>query len=223
MGLNHQGKIVTDGLVLCLDAANPKSYPGSGTNWFDLSGNGYNGILTNGPTFDTNNKGSISFDGTNDKVTFNPSSINTSAGLTVEIWFKTSSGTKYQDIFDLQDSYGVWIVTNYNGSGKINTSFNTNGSGIMTADYIQNNWYQIILSGYGTSNYFHLNGIQQATNNIQVNSSINLSNARIGQVDGDRANEYLIGNVSTLKIYNRALSAAEIQQNFQALRGRYGI
>ena len=68
MSLSRGPKIVTNGLVLYLDAANKKSYPGSGTTWTDLSGNNNTGTLTNGPTFDSNNGGSIVFDGTNDYV-----------------------------------------------------------------------------------------------------------------------------------------------------------
>ena len=66
MAFNFSPKIVTNGLVLALDAANTKSYPGSGTVWSDLTPNGNNGALTNGPTFNSANGGSIVFDGTND-------------------------------------------------------------------------------------------------------------------------------------------------------------
>jgi hypothetical protein len=223
MGINYNPRTVTDGLVLALDAANIRSYPGSGTTWTDLSGRGNNGTLTNGPTYNSANGGSIAFDGVDDKVTFPNNTISTSSGMTVEVWFKTSSGTKYQDIFDLDDAYGVWIVTNFSASGKINTSFNTISAGYMTADYVANNWYQVVLSGSGTSNFMYLNGVQVATASQTVASSINLNTARMGNVDGDRASEYLVGNVSCLKLYNRALSAAEVQQNFNALRGRFGI
>ena len=68
MALSHSPLIVTDGLVLCLDAANKKSYSGSGTTWTDRSGNGNNGTLVNGPTFDSGNGGSIDFDGVDDNV-----------------------------------------------------------------------------------------------------------------------------------------------------------
>jgi hypothetical protein len=66
MALSHSPSIVTDGLVLCLDAGNPKSYPGSGTTWTDLSGNGNNGTLVNGVGYSGDNLGSLSFDGVND-------------------------------------------------------------------------------------------------------------------------------------------------------------
>ena len=65
MGLSHSPRIVTDGLVFCLDAANIRSYPGTGTTWTDLKG-GNEGTLTNGPTFSSDNAGSISTDGSND-------------------------------------------------------------------------------------------------------------------------------------------------------------
>jgi len=68
MAFSYSPKIATDGLVLCLDAANNRSYPGSGTAWTDLSRGGNNGALTNGPTFNSANGGSIVFDGTNDYV-----------------------------------------------------------------------------------------------------------------------------------------------------------
>ena len=69
MGLAHSPKIVTNGLVLCLDAGNTKSYPGSGTAWTDLSGRGNNGTLTNGPTYSSTNGGSVVFDAVDDYVT----------------------------------------------------------------------------------------------------------------------------------------------------------
>jgi hypothetical protein len=213
-----------NGLVLALDAGNPRSYPGSGTTWTDLSGIGNTGTLTNGPTYSTVNGGSIVFDGVDDKVTFPNNTINTAAGITVEVWFKTSSGTKYQDIFDTDDAFGVWITTNHPsaGTGKITASFNT-VTGIMSANYSANTWYQVVISGSGTSNNLYVNGVSVATASQTVATSINLNTARIGNVDGDRAAEYLIGNVASLKLYNRALTAAEIQQNFNALRGRFSI
>jgi hypothetical protein len=223
MGIAYNPRIVTDGLVLCLDAGNVKSYPGSGTTWTDLSGNEITGTLTNGPTYSSANGGSIVFDGTNDIVTFPLNiTIPTPAGITVEVWFRTTSSTKYQDIFDMSDAFGVWITTNYSSTGKITASFNT-VTGVMSADYSANTWYQVVISGSGTSNTLYLNGVSVATASQTVATSVNFNTARIGNVDGDRAPEYLVGNVASLKFYNRALTATEIQQNFNALRGRYGI
>jgi hypothetical protein len=222
MATRFNPRIVPNNLVLYLDAANPRSYPGSGTTWTDLSRRGNNGTLVNGPSYNNNNGGSIVFDGVDDRVTFPNNTISTAAGITVEVWFRTSSGTKYQNIFDMDDGFGVWITTNFSsvGTGKITASFNT-VTGIMSADYVANNWYQVAISGSGTSNTLYVNGVSVSTASQTVATSINLNTARIGNVDGDRASEYLVGNVSNLKIYNRALSASEVQQNYNALIGRF--
>ena len=73
MSTRYNARIVSDKLMLHLDAANPKSYIGSGTSWVDISGKGNNGTLTNGPTFSSDNLGSFVFDGTNDHVALNSS------------------------------------------------------------------------------------------------------------------------------------------------------
>ena len=220
----YSPKIVTDGIVLCLDAGNVKSYPKTGTTWTDLCGNGNTGTLTNGPTFSATNGGSIVFDGVDDKVTFPNNTLATTSGVTAEVWFNTSSGTKYQDIFDVADAYGVWIVTNFSGagSGKLVTSFNTT-SGYISSNYTANKWYQVVLAGSGTSNYQYVNGALTGVGSQTVPTSINLNTARLGNVDGDRAAEYFIGNIASLKIYNRALSATDVLQNYNATKARYGL
>ena len=84
-------KIITTNLTSYLDAANPSSYPGSGTTWTDLSGNNNNFILTNGPTYDNRNGGSISFDGTDDYLLNNSLVLNYNANFTIQFWFNTNS------------------------------------------------------------------------------------------------------------------------------------
>ena len=224
MSYNSGGRIVSDGLVLYLDAANRKSIVSGSSVWRDLSGNNNSGSLVNGPTFNSANGGSIVFDGVDDKVTFPNNTFTTSAGVTVEVWFKTSSGTKYQDIFDLADVYGIWIVTNFSGAGtgKIVTGFNTT-TGYISSNYVANNWYQVVLAGTGTSNYQYINGVLTGTASQPVTTSINLNTARIGNVDGDRAAEYFVGNVSSLKIYNRNLTPQEILNNYNVTKKRFGL
>ena len=87
MATDYNPSIVTDGLVLCVDAANTKSYPGSGTTWTDISSKGNNGTLTNGPTFSSGNGGAIVFDGTNDYVDFGSQVANLSTS-TISFWIK---------------------------------------------------------------------------------------------------------------------------------------
>lgn len=193
-------------------------YSGSG-NWLDQSGNNNHGVV-NGATWNAAG-GYFSFDGTDDKISFPNNTISTTEGITVEVWFRTSSGTKYQDIFDLDDSFGVWITTNGNGlSGKITASFATT-AGAMVADYVANNWYHVVISGSGTSNTLYVNGVSVATSSQTVASSINLNTARIGNVDADRAAEYFVGDIASLKLYNRALTSAEVFQSYNATKSRY--
>lgn len=216
--------IVTSGLAVYYDAGLYQSYPTTGTTWYDLSGNGTNGTLATGTSYSSANQGSIVFDGVSGKVTFPSTTVSTTSGVTVDVWFKTSSTTKYQDIFDAADSDGVWIITNYGATTQtIFAGFNTLSGYMSYSSYLANTWYQVTLTGSGTTNTLYINGTQAATGSQAVTSSINLTTARIGQVDGDRAAEYLVGNVSSFKLYNRALSAAEVLQNFNALRDRYGL
>ena len=92
MGIAYNPRVVTDGLVLCLDAGNVKSYPGSGTTWTDLSGKGNTGTLTNGPTYSSANGGSIVFDGVDDRVS--GTSFNTGQNFTINAWiYPTLLGT----------------------------------------------------------------------------------------------------------------------------------
>ena len=100
MGLAHSPRIVTDGLVLCLDAASKRSYPGTGTVWADLKG-GNNGTLTNGPTFDAGNGGSLTFDGTNDYVEIANSSQFHNQRMTASIWInpQTVNTSNYTHLF----------------------------------------------------------------------------------------------------------------------------
>lgn len=128
MGLTHSPKIVTNGLVLALDAANNKSYPGSGVTWYDLSGNGNNGTLTNGPTFNVGNLGSIVFDGTNDYVSFNNSGTSTSfdfgtGDMTFTFWMLPSAWgdgasrgiiSKKQVILQMDGLYTMTVVIQQN-------------------------------------------------------------------------------------------------------------
>ena len=217
-------ELVTDGLVLNLDAGDPRSYPGSGTTWTDLSGNGNNGTLVNA-TYSNANGGNIVFNGTNSKVTFPSTNIPINGVATISLWFKSTSGTVYQNMFDTPDnSSGVWITLN-GGSvqpGLIAAGWSTL-SNYLTASYSANTWYNLVLVGdnnVGASLY--LNGTLVASNTIKnVPSIIDLNTSRLGNVDGDRASEWFSGNISNFSVYNRALSAAEVAQNYDALKVRY--
>lgn len=236
MGLSHSPRIVTDGLVLCLDAANAKSYPGSGTTWTDLSGNGRNGTLVNGPTFDSSNGGSIAFDETNDYVSVNNFSIQSHS---ICAFVKTNKLNDFQGIFGQANS--IWNNLSVALRIKNNNTINyvLSGSGTSTGNYSEletnfqvstNTWYYVCATFNRPNRKIYLNGIEQecyvafGTQTTDYDLYASVSNIIIGGYAFGGGLSYLLnGNISNLSFYNRALSATEIQQNFNALRGRFGI
>jgi hypothetical protein len=223
MGLNHSPRIITDGLVLCLDAANAKSYPGSGTTWTDLSGNGNTGTLTNGPTFNANNAGTIVFDGTDDFIQCSGSITVTAATFVCWIRRNGSQGTYDGILFSRGTSVtGMAYYTSdqlgYTWNNAINTYDWSSGLTIPNLT-----WCMVAISVTSTTATAYLcqaSGITTATNTVSHTSTV-IDDIKIG-VD-EFSGRYSSGNIAQASLYNRALSATEIQQNFNALRGRYGI
>jgi hypothetical protein len=236
----HNGpRIVTDGLVLYLDAGNSKSYPGTGTVWNDLSGNNNNGTLTNGPTFSSANKGSIVFDGTNDFVVENDPSTLRNQNFTVSIWI--NPGTQIQPIISIIDFDHAgsplqgWVLQSEDATTNryfylsyyTGSSFQpTGGGGIGAGKGIQLTtavWQNITYTKSGTSMLGYKNGTQTYTgtaNNANVNY-VSSRNMRIGNcVTISRPYN---GNISQVAIYNRSLTTTEILQNYNATKGRYSL
>ena len=229
--------IITDGLVLHLDAANTNSYPGSGTTWTDISGKGHNGTLTNGPTFNSGDMGTIVFDGSNDTVTLSANSdFDFGTGdLTIEGFFNKSATTANLTLVCSENYYangynGNWIIriTNANTiafasyDGKSNEEYSE-----FSAPTTSGKWYHFAFVREGTGSNeskFYLNGVVAGSGTI----SKSLSNAgneglRIGE-DNNWANAFMNGKISNVKIYKgKGLTATEVKQNYKALRGRYGI
>ena len=215
--------IITSGLQLYLDAGNVSSYPGTGTAWTDLSPNGRNGTLTNGPTYSSAGGGSIVFDGTNDFVQCSGSVTTTAA--TFVAWIRRN-GT--------QGSYdGILISRGTNVTGMMFQSSNqlayiwnnavnayTWQSGLIIPDLT---WCMVAVSVTSTSATAYLcqsSGITSATNIVSHTSTI-LNDIKIGQEDfGGR---FFNGSIAIAQLYNTALSASEITQNFQADRARFGV
>ena len=219
MALAHSPRIVTDGLVLALDAGNTKSYPGIGTAWTDLSGNGNNGTLTNGPTFDSSNLGSLSFDGVDDYVNYgNDSSLDATTGITVSYWMKSSFDTSYSILIDKRPNYSFWI------DGGKNLDYYTTGPTITAASSVStiptNEWFNTTVTLSGSTLTWYINYENQYTTTASLGSTTSNS-LYIGTVQGFPV--FGKGNISQVSIYNRALTASEIQQNYNALRGRFGI
>ena len=225
MGTAYNANIVTDGLVLCLDAANPRSYPGSGTAWYDLSGRGNHGTLINGPVFSSNDRGSISFDGSNDYINCgNDNSLNMSTEATLIHWLKFNGYNWSPFIGKITDRYvanfRVWIGSDRQFDVELtNTEYKPLFS-VSPAELPINSWCNLAVrfkSNGDLSGFF--NGSEKNTVTKSI-GSINSSNFLIGP---DTGGFYGSGAISYIQLYNRALSNDEIRQNFNATRGRYGI
>jgi hypothetical protein len=249
MGVYYNTSIVRDGLVLYLDAANVKSYRGSGTAWIDLSGQGYNGTLTNGPTLDSNNLNSFVFDGTNDFVDTDTSGsafafANTT--FTISVWIKTSV-TGYSAApgiiiasKDYTFSGGGWAIglgfPGYNGSTtysffasvKAIGGFFVNYTSTQTAvnDGQWKNLVAVIRTDTAVQanniNTLYINGIQSAVNTY-TNGNLYDPPTLAMNIGRRSTGAYFPGNLAQISIYNKELTATEIQQNFNAIRSRYGI
>lgn len=247
MSLGHGASIVRNGLFLQLDAANQKSYPGSGTVWTDLSGRGIVGTLTNGPTYTNNDKGAIVFDGTNDLVTLGSSNNLTGDNLqtlTLSVWLKYSTTTFDLRAFTINRGsalnsslIGVYPNTVTNGSGISTSSvgslgfFNrNNGNTVHTSLTFNDNYHLknrfINVHGVidGMNRYLYIDGVlKNSDSDVGLQSvSGNTDPAYVG-CGPNGTGEFWNGSIGNIMFYRRALSAAEVTQNFNALRGRYGV
>ena len=230
MALAHSPKIITDGLVLCLDAGNTKSYPGSGTTWTDLSGNGNTGTLTNGVGYSGDNLGSLSFDGVNDYVnvgnvqTYFPGPIISGA---IDFWIKPGVINANDIYIGMQNPYGNRIyIGNYLGLWDVGFgSFAWNGGFIGTRQSVTLSWTNVCLNITSGSAKLYINGIETITKTTDTTVSMTGVFPIGGYLFEGTFDNTNMGssNISSVKIYNRALTASEIQQNFNATRSRYGI
>ena len=222
MSLFHSPSLVTSGLVLCLDAGNTKSYPGSGTTWTDLSGNGNTVTLTNGAGYDGN---SLIYDGTTQYTNVDLPALKT-ASVTWSVWFKQTKAHTGGDntmIAGITDGVG-WRY----GSGISVTSLMyfgiANGTNYsVNIPVTLNVWVHVVGTFSGGTLNMYKNGIL-ATSGAGVLSYVasNLFSIAWGG-PGYLTSARFGGNIGQISHYSRALSAAEVQQNFNALRGRYGI
>jgi hypothetical protein len=219
-------KIITNGLVLALDAGNIKSYPGSGTTWTDLSGNGNNGTLTNGLTYSSSNGGSIVFDGVNDFVQIAGSIVTSQA--TFIVWIKRNEDQNFFSGIIFSRGTSVSGMNFYSTSNRIGYTWNDNintydwDSGLIVPNLT---WCMCAISVSGSSATGYLcqsSGITSSTNNVS-HTSTTLNDIKIGYDDAGAELRYIKGDVAQVSVYNRALTAAEISQNFNATRSRFGL
>ena len=219
--------IVTDGLVLALDAANVKSYPGSGTTWRDLSGNGYNGTLVNSPTFDSGNGGSLVFDGTNDSISINNNNLY-DLQLTIVQWVNVTGFNRVSHFFSKDEFPAYWASTEGSGGTLYfyirddDTSAYV-GRRVINSDGILDSGILMLTVTYNggidsDSVSFYKNGSLLSTSNYSFPTFTeprqNTSDIQIG---------FFEGAIFNTIVYNRALSSTEVLQNYNATKSRFNL
>jgi hypothetical protein len=215
-----------------VDAGASISYPGSGTTWTDISGNGNTGTLVNGPTYSAANGGSIVFDGTNDYINLgNPSSLNIVGNFTVSAWVNANvingGANVWYTIFDKGYDGSIAQLYFRFTSGQLQIgSFRESGQATFGTSYTGlsiNTWYNVVGQYNGSSWILYVNGAQVAitttTGILQSTAPCGIGGAYI-QTGYAR---FFNGKIPQVLVYNRALSSTEISQNFNALKWRYGI
>ena len=224
MALAHSPKIVTDGLVLCLDASDGKSYSGSGTTWTDRSGNTNNVTLVNGVGFGSNNGGVLTFDGVNDHAT--AGNFFNYQAFTINLWVNPgSTQAQYAGILDNNHTGAQnWVLqqnsTNQNQYNFLVLGASAQNSATGNFNLTAGVWVNLTFTYDGTKVRGYNNGVLFATGGA-LGTTINYSNQsfNIGRWGG--GGRYWEGEYGSLHAYNAALTAAEVLQNYNATKGRF--
>jgi hypothetical protein len=225
MAFGNGPRIVSNGLVLALDASDRNSYPGSGTTWRDMSGNGNNGTLTNGPTFNSANGGNFNFDGTDDYlVTNNFITLSSTSNWTIQTWISsksTSGGTAYLAFLggngDTSNNFFFFEWHDRIFSRNSVTGNFAFQSGFTPALPLNNTIFLLTLINRSGNLELYSN-ITKTTVNTALSGNLSFNNImrqRTGVSPG--------GNMYNFNLYNKALSEQEIQQNYNAQKPRFGL
>lgn len=205
----YYGGIVTNGLILDLDAAKKDSYPGSGTSWRDISGNSNNGTLTNGPTFNSNNGGAIVFDGVDDFAT---GSLQDASQYTLGIWIRIITYTVGGGLLGGGNSQ-IYLQLGGGSTWQFFNAFNPSVGPTL------GQWTYIVGVKGATQDFLYRNASlvnSASTLGISLGTSYIIAQRRVASISTNC-------QVGIAHIYNRALSDTEITQNYNALKGRYGL
>ena len=222
MGLGHSPSVVTSGLVLALDAGNTKSYPGSGTTWTDLTGQGRNATWNSTYSYSSGNGGYIS-------STYGYASLNignaTYTSLSFTGWFYFGGSATYAGIIFNRSGGGNTTGMSFSQSGNAlgyhwnddASTYNYNSSGLTLPT---NSWAFCGLSVSPTTAIFYLNGSSSTRSYTHASTTVG---ANLNVFADSAGGRYLIGRVATAAMYSSALSVADFDQNYNALRGRFGL
>ena len=225
--------VVIDSLVLYLDAGNTESYPGSGTTWTDLSGNGNNGTLVNGVGYNSGNGGSLVFDGVNDIVRIPHNSTQNPQNITISSWINLSdflnSFGRNPNILGKggNDGYRFRVNGGFNSSPGQVVWFDRGSENIIGTDsdlVLPGDWHFITVTGSSSGLKIYVDDTLRSSNSVPFGGNTTTADLAIGAAGANNDfNESFNGNIAQVSIYNRALTASEIQQNFNATKSRFGL
>jgi len=224
-------KIVNDGLVLCLDAANSKSYIGSGTTWNDLSGNNNTGTLTNGPTYSGGNGGVIITDAVDDYISINDStSLRLTTGFTVGMWvkFNNAISTSYKNLIGKPTYTKYGIIIEWYGNNPLLADFISTGGGRNTGTGLL--YPSLTDWNYVVHSYDKNGGVNNQRFHVWNSGTYNSAYYTTGTLDIETSSDpLLIGGggasltISCAWVYNRGINYNEVLQNYNATKGRFGL
>ena len=219
MAFNYSPKIVTDGLVLYLDAANPNSYVSGSTTWRDISRGGNNGTLVNGPTYSSENGGSIVFDGVDDYVSTNQSL--TSLSFSYEVFLRPSNITKDQMYIGTTIPATYMRIFNSSAYISVNT---TSGQRTLfhSQTLLDNTVYHIVSIYNGVQLKIYVNGVLTEGSILNLPLEQPVATLRIGRWRDSDLRSF-VGQIYNIRLYNKELTQTEVLQNYNATKTRFGL
>lgn len=221
---------IETGLVISVDAANPTSYPGSGTTWRDLSGNSKNGT-TSGATYGSQNGGVFNFDGVNDIISFGTgNTFFPLTSFTIDLWAQSKGTVPTTGTTPGLFGFTYGIRAYFDLTNRVVFSA-TSGSTLQNLTYTHTTnirddgfWNNIVFQATPTNSYIYLNGELKASRSLTwLGDTVWPTNTwNLGR-DNNNSNQFFTGSIASYKMYNTALTLPQIQQNYNAMRGRFGI
>ena len=220
MALKYSPQIVRNGLIFAVDAADKNSYPGSGTSWYDLSGNNRTGTLLNSPGYYTRY---INFDGTNDYITCGVSSSINAASTTFTwgCWFKANNIATEQILFSTANASATtgFIIDIYT-SKMLLAVYPAGTYAFANTTLSSNTWYYLSVTYNNGSIAYYLNGMPDGTTSRTFTAATGPTYISSWAYS---AGYFINGNISQVVFYNTALTASQVLQNFNASRGRFSL
>jgi len=237
MGFHRGPNIVKDELVLALDAGSPRSYPGTGTTWTDLSPNKVAYTLSGGATFNSGNQGSIVFDGTNDEVRLNGVGISDwGSPFTMDVWFYVPTGASWDGgtgrlstIFANVGGYGgIYGLAKWPTEGEAGLYVRGDNGGISSTvtGLARDTWHNLVGVWTGQASSLYYNGSLTSGPNGSARTGIpDTTNLSLGlaRAFSGSTGAWFEGRMSTAKYYFKALNSTEVLQNYNGLKNRFGL